>query len=250
MSTDVTTAVGTFVWHENVSDDPQRAQSFYTELFGWEIAPFKVGDADYPIISANGQMHGGFPTVPPGTPAHWAGNVEVESVDDTVEKVQTAGGKLIAGPMDMPEVGRYAVIGDPQGAVLAVFQPSGGSPEGRGVFVWDELGTQDVEGSEQFYDAVFGWTTSDMGEEYGGYKTFQRGDTQVGGLMKMPDASVPTMWAPYIAVDDVDATIAKAGGLGGATVVEAMDIPDIGRIAVLKDPVGAVFGIIKPAPQS
>jgi uncharacterized protein len=250
MSTDVTTAVGTFVWHENVSTDPQRAQDFYTQLFGWEIEHFKSGDFDYPMISANGQLHGGFPTVPEGTPAHWVGNVQVDSADETIEKAKAAGGDLLVGPMDIPEVGRYAVLKDPQGAVFVAFQPGGEGPQGAGVFIWDELGTQDVGGAERFYDDVFGWTTSDMGEEYGGYKILNLGEKGVGGLMKMPDASIPSMWAPYIATDDVDATVSKAQELGGSTVIEAMDIPAVGRIAVVKDPVGAVFGVLKPEPQS
>src|SRR6516162_7787539 len=107
MSTDVTTAVGTFVWRENVSSDPQRAQDFYTQLFGWEIEHFTAGDFDYPMISANGQMHGGFPTVPEGTPPHWVSNVQVDSADDTIDRAKAAGGDLVAGPMDIPEVGRY-----------------------------------------------------------------------------------------------------------------------------------------------
>jgi uncharacterized protein len=138
------------------------------------------------------------------------------------------------------------VIADPQGAVVAVFQPSGEGPQSAGVFVWDELGTQDVAGSEAFYADVFGWTTEEMGAEYGGYKIFQHGETRVGGLMKMPDASIPSMWAPYVAVEDADATIAKAKELGGSTVIEPMDVPNIGRIAMLKDPQGGVLGIIKP----
>jgi hypothetical protein len=250
MSTDVTTAVGTFVWRENVSTDPQRAQDFYTQLFGWEIEHFKAGEFEYPMISANGQTHGGFPSVPEGTPAHWVGSVQVESADDSIEKAKTAGAQVLAGPMDIPEIGRYAVLRDPQGAVVVVFQPDGEGPSSDGVFVWDELGTQDVEGSERFYRDVFGWTTSDMGEEYGGYKLFKLGEKGVGGLMKMPDPSVPSMWVPYLATEDVDATVAKAQELGGSTVVEAMDITSVGRIAVLADPVGAAFGIIKPEPQS
>ena len=250
MSTDVTTAVGTFVWRENVSADPQRAERFYTELFGWEIEHFKSGDVDYPMIKANGQLHGGFPTVPEGTPPHWVSNVQVDSADDTVEKAKSAGGELLVGPMDIPEVGRYAVLKDPQGAIFVAFQPEGDGPTGAGVFVWDELGTQDVDGAETFYHEVFGWTTSDMGEEYGGYKIFNLGEKGVGGLMKMPDPSVPSMWCPYIATEDVDATITKAQGVGGSTIIDAMDVPNVGRIAVLKDPVGAVFGIIKPEPQS
>ena len=250
MSTDVKTAVGTFVWHENVSSDPKRAQDFYTQLFGWSIEHFKAGDFDYPMISANGQMHGGFPPVPEGTPPHWVGNVQVESVDDTIEKAKAAGGEVVAGPTDIPEVGRYAALKDPQGAIIVAFQPGGEGPMGAGVFVWDELGTQDVEGSEQFYGEVFGWTTSEMGEEYGGYKIFNRGDKGVGGMMKMPEPTIPSMWVPYVAVEDADATVAKAKELGGSTIVESMDVPNVGRIAVLKDPLEAVFGIIKPEPQS
>jgi uncharacterized protein len=249
MSTQTATRVGTFVWHENVSTDPKRAQDFYTQLFGWQIEVFKTDEFEYPMISVDGQSHGGFPTVQDGTPSHWAGNIAVESVDDTVEKVKGAGGTLIHGPQDIPEVGRFAVFADPQMAVFVAFQPAGDAPQATGVFVWDELGTQDVEGAEKFYNAVFGWTTNDMGEEYGGYKIFKNGETDVGGLMKMPDASMPSLWSPYVAVEDADATVAKAGELGGETLMGPMDIPNIGRIAVLKDPVGAVFGIIKPSPQ-
>jgi predicted enzyme related to lactoylglutathione lyase len=249
MSTDVTTAVGTFVWRENVSSDPQRAQEFYTQLFGWEIEHFQSGDFDYPMISSGGKTHGGFPTVPEGTPAHWVSNVLVEDADDTIEKAKSAGGELLVGPMDIPEVGRYAVLKDPQGAIFVGFQGEGEGPSGEGVFVWDELGTQDVAGAESFYNAVFGWTTSDMGDEYGGYKIFNLGEKGVGGLIKMPDPSVPSMWVPYVAVEDVDATVAKAQELNGSTVIEGMDVPNVGRIAVIKDPNGAVLGVIKPAPQ-
>jgi uncharacterized protein len=249
MSTDVTTAVGTFVWRENVSPDPQRAEQFYTELLGWEIEHFQSGDFDYPMIKANGQLHGGFPTVPEGTPAHWVSNVQVDDADDTIEKTRAAGGDVVVGPMDIPEVGRYAVLKDPQGAIFVAFQPAGDGPTGEGVFVWDELGTQDVAGAESFYNAVFGWTTSDMGDEYGGYKIFNLGEKGVGGLMKMPDPSVPSMWVPYVAVEDVDATVAKAQELGASAIIEGMDVPNVGRIAVLADPLGAAFGIIKPEPQ-
>jgi predicted enzyme related to lactoylglutathione lyase len=152
MSTDVTTAVGTFVWRENVSSRSQRAQEFYAQLFGWEIEHFQSGDFDYPMISSGGKTQGGFPTVPEGTPARWVSNVLVDDADATIEKAKAAGGELLVGPMDIPEVGRYAVLKDPQGAIVAAFQGAGGGgPTGDGgVFVWDELGTQDVEGAERF----------------------------------------------------------------------------------------------------
>src|SRR5262245_26992637 len=98
MSTQTASRVGTFVWHEHVTTDPNRAQEFYTQLFGWGIEVFKGGEFEYPMISVNGQAHGGFPPVQEGTPPHWVGNVAVENVDDTLEKVTSAGGTLIHGP--------------------------------------------------------------------------------------------------------------------------------------------------------
>jgi len=247
MSTQVQSRVGTFIWRENVSPERDRAIDFYSQLFGWEIDDMDVGgDTPYKIINAGGQGHGGFPPVQPGTPPHWTGNVLVESVDDTVAKAQGAGGTLIHGPQDIPEIGRFAVLADPQHAIVVAFEAAGEGPVGTGVFVWDELGTQDVAAAESFYNAVFGWTTKDMGEEYGGYKIFELGETQVGGMMQLPDASMPSGWAPYVAVEDVDATVAKSQELGGSTLLEPMDVPNVGRIAYLKDPVGAVFGILKP----
>ena len=138
------------------------------------------------------------------------------------------------------------MLADPQGAVFVGFQSAGEPPQGAGVFVWDELGTQDVEAAESFYNAVLGWTTADMGEEYGGYKLFERRDRR-RGADEDADPSVPSMWVPYVGVDEVDATVAKATELGGGAIIEPMDVPNVGRIAVLKDSVGAVFGIIKPA---
>ncbi len=249
MSTQTASRVGTFVWHENISTDRDRAQEFYTQLFGWEIDVFKAGEFEYPMISSGGQAHGGFPPVQEGTPPHWVGNVAVESVDDTVEKARSAGGTLVHGPQDIPEVGRFAVLADPQGAVVVAFQSSGEPPQSAGVFVWDELGTQDVAGAEAFYGAVFGWKTTDAGEEYGGYKIFSIGETSVGGMMQMPDPSMPSGWVPDVAVDDADATAAKAGELGGETLMGPMDVPNVGRIAYLRDPVGAVFGILKSSGQ-
>jgi hypothetical protein len=250
VSTQVTTTVGRFVWHEHVSTEPAKAQEFFKQLLGWEYDTFKAGEFDYTVINSGGHGHGGFPQVPEGTPSHWVGNVAVESTDATVEKAKAAGGSVLIEPMDIPEVGRYAVIRDPQGGVVASFQATGDGPMGQGVFVWDELGAGDVGGAERFYGDVFGWTTKDMGADYGGYKIFQRSpddENGVGGLMANPDSSMPTAWHPYVAVDDVDATLTKTKELGGSVVLEPMDVPQVGRIAVIQDPTGAVLGLIKPS---
>ena len=247
MST-VQTAVGKFVWHEQVSSNPKQAQDFYTPLFGWDVEVFKPGEFDYAMISAQGKTHGGFGKAMEGAPPpHWLSHVGVENVDETIEKTKQAGGKLVAGPFDMEEVGRMAVIADPQGAFISAYQPLGAGDVPEGVFVWDELGTSDVDGAQRFYEAVFGWTTKDMGEEFGGYRIFQVGETRVAGVMALPDASIPPHWQPYVFVEDADATTAKAKELGGSALVEPQDVPEVGRFALLKDPQGATFGILKPS---
>jgi predicted enzyme related to lactoylglutathione lyase len=250
----VASTVGKFVWHEQVSSDPKQAQDFYTQLFGWGTEVFKPGEADYTMISSGGQSHGGFSKAMEGAPPpHWLSSVQVENLEDTIEKAKSAGGKLAAGPFEMSEVGRMAIIVDPQGAFISAYQPEGEGPASEGVFVWDELGTTDADGAQRFYEAVFGWTTTDMGAEYGGYRVFNRGsgtENGVAGFMTLPDATVPPHWQPYVAVDDPDATTAKAKELGGAALMEPMDVPKVGRLAVLRDPQGATFGIIKPDPAS
>jgi predicted enzyme related to lactoylglutathione lyase len=253
MST-VATTVGKFVWHEQVSSEPKQAQDFYTQLFGWGTEVFKPGDADYTMISSGGQTHGGYGKAMEGAPPpHWLSHVRVENIDETVEKAKSAGGKLAAGPFEMEEVGRIAIVQDPQGAFISAYQPLNDGPSAEGVFVWDELATNDVDGAQRFYEAVFGWTTQDMGADYGGYRIFGRGegDTNgVAGLMAVQDAAIPPHWQPYVYVEDPDATAAKATELGGGSLMEPMDVPSVGRIGVLRDPQGATFGIIKPTPPS
>ncbi len=250
MST-VAATVGKFVWHEQVSSDPKQAQDFYTQLFGWGTEVFKPGDVDYTMISSGGQTHGGFAKAMEGAPPpHWLSHVRVENLDETIEKAKSAGGKLAAGPFELDEVGRIAIIRDPEGAHLGAYEPVGEDTDSEGVFVWDELGTTDADGAQRFYEEAFGWTTSDMGPEYGGYRIFNRGETGIAGFMTLPDDMVPPHWQPYVAVADPDATTAKAKGLGGSVLLEPMDVPKTGRIAVLRDPQGATFGIIKPEPAS
>ena len=245
MST-VATKVGKFVWHEQVSSDPKQAETFYTQLFGWGTEVFQPGEIDYTMIASGGQTHGGFSKAMEGAPPpHWLGHVRVEDLDKTIEKAKSAGGRLAAGPFEMSEVGRMGILVDPQGAFIAAYQPLGEGSTSEGVFVWDELGTTDVNGAQRFYEHVFGWTTKDMGEEYGGYRIFERGDAQIGGLMVNQDPSIPARWTPYVAVEDPDASCKNAKKLGAEIVVEPMDIPNIGRFAIVKDPQGAVFGIIR-----
>ena len=243
--------VGRFVWHEQVSSEPKQAEDFYTQLFGWQTEAYRPGESDYSMISVGGQNHGGFATAMEGAPPpHWLSHVRVERLEDTIEKAERAGGSLAAGPFDMGEVGRVAIIADPQGAYVSAYEPAGEGPASEGVFVWDELGTSDVDGAQRFYEEVFGWTTTDTGPDYGGYRIFNRGEAGIAGLMTLPDESIPPHWQPYVAVDDPDATVARAADLGASVLMEPMDVPNVGRIAVLRDPQGATFGVSRFEPPS
>jgi uncharacterized protein len=246
VSTRVQTRVGQFLWHDLLTTDVERAQSFYSELLGWEIATWKPGEDDYPMIKARGQQHGGFGLLEGGGSPHWVGHVAVGDVDEAAAVAKREGGSLRGEPGGHAEVGDWATIIDPQGAVISAFSPNYDSPAPTGVFLWNELSTPDVERAKSFYAAVFSWTTEDMDMgEAGVYTVFNRADGEnAGGAMPNPDA--PAAWYPYLAAGDVDATFAEAKKLGAQAFVEPTDVPTVGRIAVLADPTGATFGLYKP----
>jgi uncharacterized protein len=250
MSTQARTAVGRFVWHDHSSADVEQARDFYRDLLGWEYEVWKPGEADYPMIKVGGKTHGGFGPAGGGAPPRWLGHVLVEDVDESARTAEAAGGTIVKEPTDIPEIGRFAVIADPQGAVLSLFAGQGDASVPEGTFVWDELLTTDVDAAKSFYAEVFGWTAEDaeMGGGTGTYTLFKRPDgADVGGCMRRPDGvEAPPGWFTYIATDDVDATAARAKELGGTVSQEATDIPGIGRFAVIQDPVGAVFDAFRP----
>jgi predicted enzyme related to lactoylglutathione lyase len=200
------------------------------------------------MITTNGQQHGGFGPAHMGAPPHWIGHVLVDDADAAGARAESAGGQVLAA-MDIPEVGRFAVIKDPQGAVISAFAPQGEAQVPEGAFVWDELHTSDIEAAKAFYPAVFGWTLNemDMGE-MGTYILFQAGGVdRAGAMQQMPGDPSPPHWLTYLGTDDVDATTAKAKQLGGQVYMDPMDIPNIGRFSIAADPTGAAFGIYKPA---
>ena len=125
MSTETQTAIlGKFVWHDHMSGDVEKAKSFYAELLRWDVEEVDVGEEKYPMIKNDGQMHGGFGAAQGGAPSHWLGHVAVEDADETAEKVKAGGGTIYFGPSDIPDIGRFFVFADPQGAVLSAFASS------------------------------------------------------------------------------------------------------------------------------
>jgi len=248
MST-VETAVGRFVWHDHISKDPEAAQRFYTELLGWELESFPTGDFDYPMIKAHDQTHGGFGPAQGDAPPSWLGHVIVDDVDAAAGRAEAAGGRRLAEPMDIPDVGRMVAIADPQGAVVSLFKPADQAPSSEGVFVWDELHTTDVDAAKTFYTEVVGWDARDMDMGEGViYTMFSSDGVDRGGASpQSPEDKAPPNWLAYVYTDDVDSTVERAEGLGATRVMGPVDVPTVGRLAVLVDPTGAAIGLFKPS---
>jgi predicted enzyme related to lactoylglutathione lyase len=187
-----------------------------------------------------------------GVPPHWMSYVAVESADDAAKKASSLGGKVMADAFDVMDVGRMAIIQDPQGAMFCVWQAKahiGARLVGEnGTFGWDELWTTNRKKAAEFYTGLFGWGAKegDMGG-MGVYTEWQNAGQSIGGMMEIaPEMGpVPPNWLPYFMVEDCDATSEKAKSSGGKLFVPPTDIPNVGRFSVIGDPQGAMFAIIK-----
>jgi predicted enzyme related to lactoylglutathione lyase len=190
-----------------------------------------------------------------GQPPAWSNYVSVADADATAARAREAGGNLLAEPMDVMDLGRMAIFADPSGAVLGIWQP--GTFIGAEIvneanaLVWNELNTRDVAAAKSFYGEVFDWGFQERKFEAGTYTSIKAGDDPAGGILditgRVPD-EVPNHWLAYFAVDDIDASLGKANGGGAEVVFGPEDMSEVGRIAVLKDPFGAVFALIQPDP--
>lgn len=249
---------GRIVWHELVTPDPKATLGFYGELLGWTSSEMDMGPAGkYTIFTSNGTDVAGAIAPPPGAkvPPSWLAYSAVDDVDAAVRIATANGGKLMAPATDIPNVGRFAVVVDPQGAVLAPFKAKEAKaelagPPAVGTFCWDELHTSDPQAAATFYSAIYGYAVQerDMGP-MGTYRILKRGDRQAAGVMKAPMPGQPSAWLSYVAVDDVDAKAKRAQQLGGKLVVPPSDIPQIGRFAVVTDAQGATFALFKASPD-
>jgi hypothetical protein len=190
-----------------------------------------------------------------GVPPMWTSYVAVEDADATAKRVTQLGGKVIEAPFDVMEFGRMAVLQDPGGAAFAVWQPKqhvgAGVKDDPGSVCWNELVTRDMDGAKAFYEALFGWKGKTHGSDMP-YTEWERGEgmPHAGGGMEMKGdqwKGVPPHWSVYFAVDDVDASVKRAEQLKGSVTVPPTEVAEVGRFAVLRDPQGAVFSIIKLA---
>src|SRR2546421_5998577 len=243
---------GSFCWDELETPDSAGAKKFYGELFGWTYEDHNMGEGMvYTMLQLNGNTVGAlYQGSKPGIPPHWTTYISTNSADESASKAGSLGGNIIAQPFDVMDVGRMAVIQDPQGAVFCIWQKKmhagSGVVDEPNAFCWHELNTSDPAGAKSFYTGVFGWETK--GDETQ-YTEWINGGKSIGGMMKITEqmGPVPPHWLAYIQVTACDDTVEKAKSLGATALMPGMDIPDVGRFAVIKDPQGAVFAIVQLA---
>ena len=248
---------GTPNWVDLQTTNQDAAKAFYAGLFGWTYDDQPMPDGPvYSMAMLGGHQVAAIASQSPalaGAPTMWNTYLAVDSVDEAVGKVDAAGGKVAMAPFDLMDAGRMAFVIDPSGAAVALWQANqhiGATLVNEpGTVTWNELIT-DNPGAVSFYADVVGLTASQM--DMGGgmpYTVFESAGRSVGGTTPPQMPGIPNHWHVYFAVADADATAAKVTELGGAVMMPPFDTP-VGRIAVVSDPQGAVFSIIKSAPPA
>lgn len=249
---------GKFVWYEWMGTDIAGAVDFYRHVVGWEIAESGMAGFPYQIASVAGYGVGGMMTTPAeakamGAPTCWTGYIRVENVDAGVEKLKAAGGRVFRPPMDIPNVGRFAVVADPQGAPFMLFRDAGGNPPPApppntpGLVGWRELHAADGKTAFDFYAGQFGWKEAsqfDMGP-MGVYRLFDTGDQQGGMMSKSPQGPGPC-WLYYFIVEAADAAAARVAAKGGKLLHGPHEVPGGQWAMQCADREGAMFGLVAP----
>lgn len=249
---------GTFAWADLATTDTAAARQFYTQLFGWQAHDMPAGpDSVYTMLLLEGKEVAGLYEMAAEQkaqhiPPYWLSYVSVDDLDSMAAKAQSLNGTILLPPMDVMDAGRMALVQDPTGAIFGMWQP--GQHIGAklvnipGTLCWNELATTSTDQAGAFYTALFGWQTSTSTSATGmPYIAFHNQGRMAAGMMQIaPEwGEMPPNWSVYFAVEDCDATVARARELGATIEMEPMEIPDTGRFAVVQDPQGAVFMVIK-----
>lgn len=249
---------GTPCWVDCQADDTAAARRFYAELFGWEIEDSPAEAGGYLMAMRNGRPAAGIGPKPQEmpVPSAWTTYLAADSADDVHAKIVAAGGQPFMEPFDVMDVGRMFVAADTTGAVFGVWESKAHTGAGianePGAYTWNELQTRDYKAGQVFYNEVFGYEYTEIGNGVDfNYSTAALpgtgADAMVAGvndLTKMP-GETPPHWLAWFAVADTDASLAKVTELGGSVMMPVSDSP-FGRMAVVAGPEGEAFGIIDP----
>ncbi len=248
--------LGAPCWAELGTSDVAAAGRFYGGLFGWtpEEDPSPEAGGYTMMLLGEDPVAAATPLYQEDQPVAWSMAVSVADADVVAERVRETGGSVPMEPMDVFDLGRFAVVADPGGAVFTLWQAGLFQGATRlyepGTLCWVELATRDPEAARAFYTTALGWNASGGDESAGGYTQWGIGGRDFGGMVRLTDGRSPPgvspHWLLYFAVDDVDLSVARAVELGGGSGFPAMDLPGTGRIAGLHDPQGGAFALYTP----
>jgi len=246
---------GRWVWYDLMTTDPQAATRFYSDVVGWGTQKWK-DDQPYTMFTADAGPIGGAMELPEaarasGAPPHWMAYIGTDDIEGSTHRAEELGATVLVEPQDIPEVGRFAVFSDPQGAVFALFAPDGEMPVDDGQpgvrrFSWNELATTDHEAAFDFYSKLAGWDRTsefDMGPQ-GSYQMYGQKGMPYGGMFRKPaEMPGPPSWIYYARVDDLDDAVERVRAGGGQVLNGPMEVPGGDRIAQCTDPQGAFFAL-------
>ena len=251
---------GSFCWVELGTTDAKAAKVFYGGLFGWQPNDMPLGGGQfYTMLQIDAKEVGALYELDKsmrdaGVTPHWMQYITVASADETAARVKALGGAVIKEPFDVFDAGRMAVIQDPTRATFALWQANR-SIGGRissvpGTLCWCDLITSDKSAAIEFYTKLFGWTTKTNPSDPHQYTEILNQGRPMGGMMQMSQdwgSDTPAHWMAYFLVTNCDESAKKIIDLGGSVKMPAMDVPNVGRFAVVTDPQEAVFAIFQPA---
>jgi len=246
-----------FVWYELMTSDAKAAQDFYAKVVGWKPQAANQPTMDYTLLLAGESPIAGLMTLPKeacdaGARPGWVGYVGVDDVDAYAGRVTKAGGAVHVPATDIPNIGRFAMVADPQGAAFNLFKPLSdmppppADPATPGMIGWHELLAANGEKAFAFYADLFGWTKDealDMGA-MGRYQLFAAGGSAIGGMMTKPAAVPAPFWNYYFRVDAIGAALDRLKKEGGQVINGPMEVPGDDWIVQGIDPQGAMFSLV------
>ncbi|MCY4159507.1 MAG: VOC family protein [Bacteroidetes bacterium] len=249
---------GAFSWQEYLASDISPALDYYTQLLGLTISEMPMPDGTYTMLHSNSKRVAGFMACPPGVPPCWTYYVTVHDIYRLLEENEL---NLIVPLQEIPMIGSFAGFLDPYGAYLAVIQYNESSESDEeaiassqealtthGAFSWFELHTSEPKAAADWYSKLFGWSIRKI-ETPSDYYIFSANGTEIGGIMALTDPEISPHWSCIVTVDDVDAVQSKATELGGAILVPAFDLPEVGRLLYTLDPIGIPLAFGTWVPQ-
>jgi predicted enzyme related to lactoylglutathione lyase len=237
---------GTFSWIDLGTTDVEGAKAFYGGLFGWQMEDLATARGGYTLCRLQGRDVAGIHRHAEDEGTGWGSSITVEDVDRAAARARELGAAVLAEPFDVPDAGRTAVVRDPSGAVVSLWQARGHAGAGLvnevGTWTWNELVSPDLPAATAFYARLFGWGARDIPGPLP-RTSFSLGDLLVGGgHAPTPQEGEAARWTISFMVADADQSAARVQELGGSVLLPPMDIP-VGRFAIVADPAGASFSV-------